>query len=77
MDGEFFCRHLASLSPNHYTVFYVSINQNGKNISSWDVASDHRIKEDIKKANLQTCYDNVKNINLYRFKYIDGFKITF
>ena len=47
---------------------------NGKNISSWDVASDHRIKEDIKKANLQTCYDNVKNINLYRFKYIDGFK---
>ena len=47
---------------------------NAKNISVWDIGSDHRIKEDIKKANLQTCYNNVKNINLYRFKYIDGFK---
>ena len=37
--------------------------------------SDHRIKENIKKANLKICFDNVKNINLYRFKYIDGFKL--
>ena len=47
---------------------------NAKNISTWDIGSDHRIKEDIKKANLKICYNNVKNINLYRFKYIDGFK---
>ena len=30
------------------------------------------MKENIKKENLKTCYDNVKNINLYRFNYIDG-----
>jgi hypothetical protein len=33
--------------------------------------SDHRIKENIKKANLKICYNNIKNINLYRFNYID------
>ncbi len=35
--------------------------------------SDQRIKENIVKADLKTCYDNVKNINLYRFNYIDAF----
>ena len=47
---------------------------NAANTSTWNTISDHRIKEDIKKANLQTCYDNVKNINLYRFNFLDGFK---
>ena len=46
---------------------------NGLNTSAWVAFSDHRIKENIKKANLKTCYDNVKNINLYRYNYIDGF----
>ena len=36
--------------------------------------SDQRIKTNIKKANLKTCYENVKNINLYRYNYIDGFR---
>jgi hypothetical protein len=31
-------------------------------------------KENIVKADLKTCYDNVKNINLYRFNYIDSFE---
>jgi hypothetical protein len=46
---------------------------NGANNTVWVVNSDHRIKENINKANLKTCYDNVKNINLYRFNYINGF----
>jgi hypothetical protein len=45
----------------------------GNNGTAWDVTSDHRIKENIKKANLNICYDNVKNINLYRFNYKDAF----
>ena len=48
---------------------------NSANSTTWQQLSDHRVKEDIKKANLNICYDNVKNINLYRFKYIDGFKL--
>jgi hypothetical protein len=46
---------------------------NANNSTSWTIASDQRIKKDIIKADLKTCYDNVKNINLYRFKYIDAF----
>ena len=45
----------------------------GNNGTTWDQTSDHRIKENIKKANLNICYDNVKNINLYRFNYKDAF----
>ena len=47
---------------------------NAKATTSWDLTSDHRIKENIKKADLNICYNNVKNINVYRFNYINGFK---
>ena len=53
-----------------------SINTNAYVLTSTDityVSSDHRVKENIKKANNKICYDNVKNINVYRFNYIDGF----
>jgi hypothetical protein len=49
---------------------------NAYNSFYWSVVSDHRVKENIKKANLNICYDNVKNINLYRYNYIKGFRDT-
>ena len=49
---------------------------NAYNSLYWSVVSDHRIKKNIKKANLNICYDNVKNINLYRYNYIKGFRDT-
>ncbi len=49
---------------------------NGADSIYWTNPCDQRIKENIKKANLQTCYENVKNINLYRFNYIEGYKKT-
>jgi len=52
--------------------FSTSLAYNASNSYYWNVISDHRIKENIKKANIKICYENVKNINLYRFKYIDG-----
>jgi len=50
------------------------VSYNASNSIYWTNPCDQRIKENIKKANLKTCYDNVKNINLYRFNYIDGYK---
>ena len=50
------------------------LSHNAYNNTVWNIESDQRIKENIKKANLKTCFNNVKNINLYRFNYIDGFK---
>ncbi len=47
---------------------------NALNATTWNTTSDHRIKENIKKANLNICYNNVKNINVYRYNYIKGFK---
>ena len=55
-----------------YTPYNGSFNAAGS--IYWTNPSDHRIKENIKKANLKMCYDNIKNINLYRFNYIDGYK---
>jgi hypothetical protein len=52
--------------------FSTSLAYNASNSYYWNVFSDQRIKENIKKANIKICYENVKNINLYRFKYIDG-----
>ena len=48
---------------------------NASNTTTWNQSSDQRIKENIVKADLKKCYDNVKNINLYRFNYIENFKI--
>jgi hypothetical protein len=50
------------------------LSYNGLNSSTWTIPSDHRIKENIVKADLKTCYDNVKNINLYRYNFIDAFE---
>ena len=47
---------------------------NALNTTTWNVQNDHRIKENIKKTDLNKCFDNVKNINMYRYNYINGFK---
>jgi hypothetical protein len=49
---------------------------NALNSTTWTQNSDQRIKENIVRADLKTCYDNVKNINLYRFNYIDSFQTS-
>ena len=37
--------------------------------STWTTGSDERIKTDIQSANLQTCYDTIKSIDLKYFKW--------
>jgi hypothetical protein len=44
---------------------------------SLNFASDPRIKEDIHDANLQMCYETIRDIPLRRFKYIDSYCSTF
>lgn len=41
--------------------------------STWLTASDRRLKEDINTANLEICYNNVKNLELKYFKWRDEF----
>ena len=44
----------------------------GSGQTSWTTISDRRLKEKIVKASYDKCYDNVKNIELYRFKFKDN-----
>ena len=49
---------------------------NAYNWTTWNTTSDQRVKENIKKADLKICFNNVKNINLYRYNYINGFSLN-
>jgi hypothetical protein len=44
---------------------------------SLNFASDPRIKEDVHDANLQMCYETIRDIPLRRFKYIDSYCSAF
>ena len=55
---------------------YGGASYNGLNSSVWNTTCDHRIKENIVKADLKNCYDNIKNINLYRYNYIDSYETS-
>jgi hypothetical protein len=65
--------HLVVLLPTGLLILVVLLLMLS-NSDNWNTFSDHRIKENIVKADLKTCYDNVKNINLYRFNYINSFR---
>jgi hypothetical protein len=39
--------------------------------NTWTIASDERIKKDISAANLDICYDSIKNIPLKRYTWRD------
>ena len=41
--------------------------------NTWTVSSDERIKEDIEDADIDICYENVKNLKLKYFKWKDEF----
>jgi hypothetical protein len=45
----------------------------GDNLTTWQTTSDERVKENIEVANLDICYNNVKNIPLKRFSFVEGF----
>lgn len=41
--------------------------------SSWTISSDERIKENIELADLDICYNNIKQLDLKRYKWKDEF----
>ena len=52
----------------------LSINSAGKPSSStWTINSDRRIKENIQPADLNICYNVIKDINMYRYRLIDKY----
>jgi len=41
--------------------------------TTWEVTSDERVKENIIAADIDICYENVKNLPLKRFNYVDNY----
>ena len=41
--------------------------------STWTVSSDIRLKEDIENADLDICYNNIKNLSLKKYKWKDEY----
>jgi hypothetical protein len=51
------------------TMFVSSTAYTGSGQTTWTTVSDQRIKENIVNASYEKCFDNVKNIELYRFNF--------
>ena len=64
---------LFSGNTNRWVFNGVGNAYNSNNSSTWNVISDQRTKENIVKADLKTCYDNIKNTNLHKSNFTDVF----
>jgi hypothetical protein len=59
--------------PNTSFTFFVNGSAYKNSGANWTVSSDLRIKEEIENADLSICYNNIKNLPLRRFKWIDKY----
>jgi hypothetical protein len=53
------------------TIYSSSGGYTQTGLTTWSIASDRRIKENIVKASYEKCLENVKNIELYNFNFKD------
>ncbi len=61
----------AIAAPLIFNVFQDSAAKPGT--STWTTTSDRRLKEDIQPANLETCWNNMENLELKYFKWKDQY----
>ena len=72
-SGDF---KIISTSTTNNNIEYMRIAENGSSIYNaagtplWSTVSDLRIKENIERASYEKCYNNIQNLELYRFNYI-------
>lgn len=64
---------LTGTYPTGFNVFVDSAAKPGT--STWTILSDERLKENIELADLNICYNNVKSLDLKRFKWKDQFLV--
>lgn len=57
-------------------VYALSGGVTGDGSTSWTTISDRNLKENIVNASYIECYNNIKNIDLYRFNYKNGFNYS-
>jgi hypothetical protein len=78
-NGEFIIKSSITDSNNNLSRDNIKITgstgaiTNPTGTTSWTPASDKRIKENIERASYDKCYENINNLELNRFNYINGF----
>ena len=67
----------SSYTSTSQDIDFLRITSDGSSIYNptgtplWSTVSDRRIKENIERASYDKCYDNINNLELYRFRYIE------
>ena len=72
---------IGTTSPEYHldvrgNIFSSSGGYTQSGLTTWSIASDCRIKENIVKASYEKCLQNVKNIELYNFNFKDNYVKT-
>ena len=62
-----------NISNPSYQLHLSSSNATKPGTSTWTVSSDIRLKENIEDADLDLCYNNIKNLPLKRYKWKDEY----
>ena len=62
-----------NISNPSYQLHLSSSNAGKPGTSTWTVSSDIRLKEDIQNADLDICYNNIKNLSLKKYKWKDEY----
>ena len=57
------------VTPTSYQLQLSTDNAYKSTSATWATGSDERLKEDIVDADLNTCYDHVKNLKLKYYKW--------
>ena len=74
--NEFICDNingrigLGTQTPS-YQLHLSSDNAAKPSTSTWNVSSDERLKENVQDADLNLCYNNIKNLRLVKYKWKD------
>ena len=64
----------STLTTTYPATFNLFVNSAAKPATStWKVSSDERLKENIEPADLTVCYNNVKSLDLKKYKWKDQF----
>jgi hypothetical protein len=62
---------LGTLNPN-YQLELSTDNAKKPSTNTWTIVSDQRLKDNIENANLDSCYNIIKNLNLKKYKWKNG-----
>jgi hypothetical protein len=73
-NGEFkVVSSVSSVDTDYIRITTAGAITNPSGTANWNTGSDRRIKENIKRASYDKCYENINKLELNCFNYVEGF----